>query len=417
MVQANDGKNGHLRRITTGVDSLDEVLDGGIPQYSIVFIAGPPGTGKTVLCQQALFANARANGTSLYLGTLSEPVFKMVRYVQEFSFFQASMVGTDVVYGDLGTALSRDGGPGVLAEMDRLIKEHRPSFLVIDSFKVIREHFEDEREFRAFTSDLMVRLAAWEVTAFLVGEYSHQDIWDQAEFGIADGILYLYGTEEPHTQKRYLRVMKMRGTGYFSGEHFFEISRNGIDVFPRMNPNVIGAYEIPNGRLGSAMEGLDEMMGGGLQNGTSLLIIGGAGSGKTLAALSFVVQQARLGKPSLFVSFEEDRAQLGRNMRAFDWDLDALAADNLLAIFHVSPSELELDRHAMLIKKQSDEVGACCVVIDTITAMEASVHIPGKYQSYLWAIVDYFKRSGVTVIMTYESAAQTELPESGINHI
>src|SRR6185295_17520918 len=171
------------------------------------------------------------------------------------------------------------GGAGVLSELDTLIKQHRPDFLVIDSFKVIREHFTNDRDFRAFTSELMVRLAAWEVTSLFVGEYSHEDIWDQPEFGIADGILYLYGTEEPHIQKRYLRVMKMRGTSYFSGEHFFDITSDGVNVFPRMNPAVIGEYQTPTGRLGSAMSGLSEMMDGGLQNGTSLLLIVGAGSG------------------------------------------------------------------------------------------------------------------------------------------
>ncbi|MBF6600037.1 MAG: AAA family ATPase [Dehalococcoidia bacterium] len=417
MVQVNDGKNGHLRRITTGVDALDQVLEGGVPQYAIVFIAGPPGTGKTVLCQQALFANARANGTSLYLATLSEPVFKMVRYVQEFSFFNANFVGNDVVYGDLGTALMRDGGPGVLAVLDALVKEHRPDFLVIDSYKVIREHFPTEREFREFTSELMVRLSAWEVTAFFVGEYSHEDIWDQPEFAIADGILYLYGTEEPHAQKRFLRVMKMRGTGYFSGEHFFDISRDGVTLYPRMNPNVIGAYEEPEGRIGSAIDGLAAMMGGGLPMGTALLIIGGAGSGKTLAALSLVIGEAQRGRPSLFVSFEEDASQLARNSLAFGWNLDRLKEQGLVEAYHVSPSELDLDRHAIIFKERAEAIGARCVVIDTITAMEASAHQPGKYQSYLWAIVDYFKRVGVTVAMTYESAAQTELPEAGVNHI
>ncbi len=417
MTQGRNGKRNGLERITTGIPALDSILGGGIPRYSIVFVAGPPGTGKTVLCQQMLYANARKASSALYLGTLSEPVLKMMRYVQGFSFFNASIVGAEVVYGDLGSALERDGGPGVLAELDELIKKQRPELLVIDSFKVLREHFPDVTEFRDFCCELMARLTAWEVTSLFIGEYSHDDIWEQPEFGIADGIIYVYGTEEPNRQKRFLRVMKMRGTDYFSGQHYFEISADGIELYPRMDPREIGEYQAPPEDVGSAIEGLNDMMDGGMQNGTSTLIIGGAGTGKTLAALSFLVEGARDGKPGLFVSFEESADQLIRNSEAFGWDLRGLISRGVLDVYHVAPSELDIDRHAVEIKLRAEAIKARRLAIDTITAMEASVIDRAKYQSHLWTLIDYFKRIGVTILMTYESAAQMELPQAGENHL
>ena len=412
------GARAGIERIATGIGPLDQILCGGIPQYSIVFVAGPPGTGKTVLCQQMLFASAQTSQRVLYLSTLSEPVLKMIRFVQEFSFFKPAMVGKEVVYGDLGSALIRnEGGAGVLAQIEELIAHHRPDFLVIDSFKVLREFFGEVAPFREFCSALMVRLTAWEVTSVFVGEYAHDDIWEQPEFSIADGIIFLYGTEEPRRQKRFLRVMKMRGTDYFSGQHYFEISSDGIDLYPRMDPRDIGEYQAPPERVGSVIDGLNVMMGGGIQNGTSALIVGGAGTGKTLAAMSFLVEGAREGKPGLFVSFEESAQQLVRNCEPFGWDLGGLMKRGLLDVYHVAPSELDVDRHAVVIKQRAAAIRAHRIVLDTITAIEASVLDRGKYQAHLWTIIDYFKRIGATIVMTHESAAQAELIKGGENHL
>lgn len=406
-----------LERIESGIPELDNILHGGIPHYSVVFVAGLPGSGKTVLCQQILFGCARKSQSVLYLGTLAEPVLKMIRYAQQFSFFHTSMVGKEVEYGDIGGALSRDGGARVLTAIEDFVLKQRPELLVIDSFKVLREQFADTAAFRDFCSTLMTRLATWEVTSIFVGEYAREAIWEEPEFGIADGIIYLYGTEEPRRQKRFLRVMKMRGTDHFSGEHYFEITSDGIELFPRMDPRDIGEYQAPAGNIGSAVEGLNDLMDGGLQNGTAALVIGGAGTGKTLAAMSFLVQGAREGKPGLFVSFEESAQQLVRNCEPFGWDLGGLMERGLLDIYHVAPSELDVDRHAVVFKQRADAIKAQRVVVDTITAIEASILDPSKYQAHLWTIIDYFKRVGATIVMTYESQGQTDLGQPAFNRL
>jgi circadian clock protein KaiC len=390
-----------IDRVTTGVESLDEVLEGGIPQYSIVFVAGLPGTGKTILCEQALFANAR-NGTCLYVSTLSEPVMKMLRFGQRFDFFDSTTLGHEVIYTDLGSSLQRGGADGFLRELEQLIQEHRPHFIVIDSFKVLREEFEEDRAFRKFAGDLMTMLSTWEVTSFLVGEYSDQDIREQPEFAIADGIIYLYGTEESLRQKRYLRIMKMRGTAIFSGEHYFEISNNGLTVYPRMNPEVIGEYATPEGRIGSSIAGFTDMMSGGVERSTVTMIVGGTGAGKTIVAVSMLVAAAQAGLPALLLTLEESPAQITRNIRSFGWEIDSLLERGLLDIVHVSPSELDLDSHAVLLRERAERMQAKIVAIDSISSFEAAVPDEQKYTSYLWAIADYFKRSGVAVVLTSE---------------
>ncbi|MCU0490350.1 MAG: AAA family ATPase [Chloroflexaceae bacterium] len=400
-----------LERLTTGSAQLDQIIGGGIPHYTLLFVAGLPGTGKTILTQQLVFSNARAGKTCLYLTTFSEPPIKLLRYAQGFSFFAPELFGQRVIYGDLGGAL-RNGGPdGLLGRLDELVRQHRPAILVIDSFKALRDLIHEPFAFRAFTLDLAARMATWEVTAVLVGEYSDDDLRGEPEFAIADGIIYLYGTEEAERQKRFLRVMKLRGSAVFSGEHYFDIGPTGVSVYPRMQPGVVGEYAVPTERLGSLVEGLDELLGGGLFNATATLIGGTSGTGKTLLALSFLVRQAQLGVPGLLVSFEESPGQIARNSQTFGWNLEALIAQGLIDIFHVSPSELNIDRHAAEFKERAERMGARCVVIDSISAFEASVLNPAKYQGYLWAIADYFKRSGIAIVMT------SELPGGGIDFL
>lgn len=406
-----------LERISTGVPALDIVLNGGIPRCSVVFIAGLPGTGKTILCEQAVWQNARKADRVLYLSTLSEPMLKMLRFTQQFDFFASDMVGRQVIYGDLGGALAQGGPQAVLVELSRLVEEHRPELLVIDSFKALRESIPDAVAFRVFASELVLRLSAWEVTTLLVGEYTEEDIRSEAGFAIADGIIYLYGTEEAGQQKRLLRIMKMRGTDYFQGDHVFEIGSGGITLYPRMNPRIVGEYALNGDRSASAIDGLTEMLGGGMFGSTSTLIVGVSGAGKTITALSFLVEAARAGKRCLYVSFEESEFQITRNSEAFGWGATALVEAGLLHFVHVSPSELDIDIHATTIKDMAAKTGADVVVIDSISGFEAISADQRKYQSYLWAINDHFKRSGISLIMTAESNGFFETGEFVPKHI
>lgn len=401
---ASPGRTQSQPRVTTGIVGLDEVLGGGIPKGSSVFVTGLPGAGKSVLSEQALFANARRAESVLYVTTLSEPPIKMLSFSRGFSFFQPALLERTVRYCDLGDALREGGASAAIRQLEELIREHRPEFLVLDSFKVFREHFKETSEYRAFAADMMIVLATWEVTSLLVGEYSFDEISREPEFAIADGIIHLSGTEEGHRQKRYINVVKMRGTNAFFGRHSFEIDDTGMTVYPRMRPDAQAEYVLSDERIGSAIMGLGEMMGGGIPAGTVTLISGGTGSGKTLTALSFGVEAARNGMKVLFVTLEEAANQLIRNASTLGWPVDELAERGAIQFLHVSPSEMDIDRQAAAIRQQAEQAGAQLIVIDSISAFDL---LPTKGDistvEYLWAISDYFKRRGTTLIMTTEA--------------
>jgi circadian clock protein KaiC len=214
--------------------------------------------------------------------------------------------------------------------------------------------------------------------------------------------MHLLGTEDGLRQQRRMRLMKMRGTDFFGGEHVFDITQEGLVLYPRMRPEVLGDYRPPKKRIGSAIGGLDSMLGGGIFDSSSMLIYGSAGSGKTLTALSFLVEAQRNGGPALLVSLEEGAHQIARNADAFGWQIESLMEQGLIDIMHISPSELNIDRHAALIQDRAAALKAEIVALDSIGAMEASVPSAEEYSAYLWAITDHFKRNGVAIIMTCE---------------
>ena len=389
-------------RLTTGVPALDDILNGGVPAGSVIFITGLPGSGKTILCEQALFANAAVMPSVLYATTLSEPPIKMLQFSSKFSFFKPALLESVVHYSDLGSALRNNGPAGLLKRLEELIRELRPGFMVLDSFRVLREYFADVKGFRAFASDLMIMLSTWEVTSFLVGEYRLDDTEVDPEFAIADGIIHLSGTNESVRQKRYLNILKMRGTDAFLGRHFFEIRDDGLHLYPRMTPHVSDDYVLGPRRLGTAIAGLGEMLSGGLYEGGVALISGGSGSGKTLVASSFAVECARRGEPALYVSFEESPQQLTDDWRRLGWDVSELGAEGVIDVLHVAPSELDIDRHTFVIQERARACKARLVVIDSVSAFDI---VPGNsviVHDYLWGIADYFKRQGITLILTTE---------------
>ena len=216
-----------LEKISTGVPSLDSILGGGLARNSVNVIAGPPGSGKTILAQQIVFHNAHQENRAPYLVTVSEPTMKMLRYNQQLNFFDADRVGTNVIYLDIGSTLLEGGLEKVAEQIEAYIEQYKPSLLAIDSFKALHEVAQDAPRLREFGYRLAVRLTTWGTTSLLVGEYNRKSINEAPIFAIADGILLLDQANRGMQTERYLEVIKMRGDNYFSGRHPFSISADG----------------------------------------------------------------------------------------------------------------------------------------------------------------------------------------------
>src|SRR5260370_6015448 len=279
-----------LQLESTGDESFDAILGGGIPSQSVVVIAGEPGSGKTVLTLQILFRAASEGKKCLYFTTMSEPAIKVIRYMQLFDFFDAALVDKQLVIADLSAAV-RKGADSTLTELSAMIEKHQPAFVAIDSFRAIADHIDTGHAGRSFVYDLATQTAGWGVTAFLVGEYVPDEFSKYAEFAIADGILRLGAEKQELTSVRQIEVLKLRGMDYVSGIHFLEISEKGVFVFPRVRaPKQADVPRVEKlERLSTRVAGLDELFGGGIQRIGSTVLQGASGSGKTILSLQFLL--------------------------------------------------------------------------------------------------------------------------------
>jgi len=410
-----------LERISTGIKSFDQILGGGLPLGSTVLIAGCPGSGKTIMAHQIMFHNARPDYKIIYLTTLAEPLVKVIKFQQEFSFFNTNKFQKSVIYQDLGSIMRKHGPAQALLIIEDLLKKHEPGMIIIDTIKTFADITQGITEFREFILDLSLRLTTWGCTTLLLGEYSEEDIEIRPESAIADGIICLYGNEEKKYQKRYLRVLKMRGTNHIIGETVFKITRNGVEIFPRINPLVNSqVYSQLEERISTGVAGLDALMCGGIQRGTTTLVSGSAGIGKTFLALSFAMAGLINGEKTVFVSFEENIEQLIHNCLNLGMDLRHYIQEGLLYFVHVSPIELDVDEHIYHIQKLVSEIQARRLVIDSISAFEIGMSDKVKYTDYVWALTDFFKTQGVSVLLTHEmhnTSTTSVLTKHGISYV
>lgn len=403
--------------MTSGASSLDAVLYGGFPAEGISLILGAPGSGKTLLAEQCVFANASPQRPALYLSTVSEPLEKILRYGQRLSFFDVALLGEAVFYEDLGALLHSGGLSGVFEHVRRMVRERSPGLLVVDSMRALQTYTEGPRAFRRFLHDLAGLLSAYPVTTLWVGEYAEQDTFDAPEFAIADAIIAL-GTERAAERSfRALEVLKLRGGDFASGRHAYRLSGDGITVFPRFaDPSDLSDYDLSEVGVPTGVRALDDMLHDGYRQGASTFLAGPTGIGKTTMGLHFAFEAARRGETAVLATFQEDLAELGRIARQFGWTLP----DDRVALMYRSPVDLYVDQWVHELLAIISATGATRVLIDSIAALRSASPDRTRFMEYLYSLLRRCARQGVSLMMTYEVSelsGLTRLDEDGLSHL
>jgi circadian clock protein KaiC len=389
-------------RISTGNAQADIILGGGFPANSINIVMGQPGTGKTIFAEQLLFNNAGGDRPLLYLTTLSEPMSKVISYAQRLDFFDVDVIGTRVMYDDLGAELSAHGPSVLVPWILDAIKRLSPAIIVIDSFKAIHD-IAGSTAMRPLVSDLAGVLAAYDVTTFLLGEYTQENIESYPEFAVADSIVQLERNPLGVRDERYLRVLKLRGSGYRAGQHAFRIAGDGLQIFPRLITPSFEAYIPAMERTTTGIEGLDEIVGGGVWRGSTTLLVGPTGAGKSTMGLQFALDAYRRGKPVLFVNFQENPAQVQRMIRALGV-APVVAAQNGFHHLYTSPVELQIDSVIVDIFNAIENLGVTRVVIDAVGDLMTAASDPVRLHDFLYSLVQHFVVRNVTTMVNLESA-------------
>ncbi|HZR10339.1 MAG TPA: ATPase domain-containing protein, partial [Myxococcales bacterium] len=364
-------ENTDIKRLRTGVRNLDALYMGGLPKSTVTVIAGPPGTGKTILAQQICFHNASPETPVLYFNTLSEPTAKTLRYASQFGYFDPSKLGAEFQFVDLGSVL-RAGG---LEEATGLIMEHvkrvKPAIVAVDSFKSFDDLAKSRAERRKFGYEIAVNLMAWETTALLLGEYRAEDLETNPLFSVVDGILTFRQREQSGEAQRFIHIVKMRGTEHSRDEHAFAITPNGIEVYsPRVTiQREDRADHVPSDpqRLQTGITKLDELLGEGIPLGSSLLVAGVAGTGKTVLGLEFLYRGALAGEKGIVFSFEETEERLRASARGLGWDIGREIDRGMLEIVFIPQPEILVEKHLLMMSERVRTLGARRVVIDSVS--------------------------------------------------
>jgi len=390
-------------KIPTGCPGLDEILFGGIIANTVSVLMGAPGTGKTIFAEQMAFKNASLKTPVLYLTTLSEPLEKFIAHGQRYSFFDSQQVGVSVFYEDLG-AMLRDEGVDKLSELiTDLFVQHRPKFLFIDSFKALNEIFPSTQSRRLIIYDLASALSSYQCTSFLVGEYSQEMMTALPEFAIADTVLNLMKVSTNVREQRFLRVEKFRGSNSIPGMHAFSISDEGIEMFPRLlTPRITPEYQPKVERVNTGINGLDEMVAEGFWRGSTTLLAGPSGTGKTIVGLNFIREGALNGEPGIMLGFQENPEQLARIMLNLGWEPAKLLHSGNFELMYRSPVEMQLDSVAAELFKRVRSGQVRRVVIDSLGDLERCSIDHRRFADFIYALTQWFAVENVTCIMTFE---------------
>jgi len=390
-----------INRLATGVPGLDEVLGGGLPEFSFNLIAGPPGCGKTTLAHQMMFALATPERPALFFTVLGEPPLKMLRYQQQFDFFDSEAINHSIRYINLADDTLAGDLDEVLRRIIVAVETHAPALVFVDSFRsvVLASQTQDNpnNNLPQFVQQLGMLMTTWQATTFLIGEYFTETDTNPI-FTVADGLIWLRQSVQRNSMVRKMEIMKMRGQPTLPGLHTFRIATSGIKVFPPAVAHPAATLTAATPRLKMGIPRLDEMLGGGLPRGYSLLVAGPSGSGKSILAASFLAEGARNGETGVIAAFEQ-RPNHQQNVA-----LAKLIESDQVGLVDSRAPDLSIDEVVHLLLNEITRLKATRVVIDSLSGFELALAptFRDDFRESLSRMVSALTGAGVSVLMTSE---------------
>jgi len=373
-------------QLPTGVPGLDEILGGGLPEYSFNIIAGAPGCGKTTLAHQIMFANATPEAPALYFTVLGEPAIKMLRYQQQFEYFDQSKLDGSIRFINLSQLVLDEDLEAVLVAIIKEVEQSNAKIVVVDSFRTVVRRTQarpNDMALQGFVQRLALHLTGCQATTFLIGEYVEGELLDNPVFTVADGLLWLYQSIERNSIVRKMQIIKLRGQESVPGMHTFRITDGGLQAFPR----TFGLTEAPS------------HVKGGRRLSTGIPKFD-----KLVLASQFIAEGLSKGEPGVIAIFEELPAEYARRAATLGMDLITPQKDGSLKIIYIRPLDLSVDETVHAVIDAVSKIKAQRVVLDSLVGFEMALapDYRHEFRESLYRMIVALTRLGVTVVSTVE---------------
>ena len=396
-----------IDRAATGITGLDDILGGGLARGRIYLLEGSPGTGKTTIATQFL-AEGVANGETVLYVTLSETEDELSASAASHGWAMEGIEIFELIPPE--NLLDEQQQQSLLYSSDlelgettrrifEVFERVRPQRLVLDSLSEIRLLAQGPLRYRRQILSLKHYFARREVTVLLLDDMTTEDA-DKTVHSVAHGVIRLeelapdYGAE-----RRRLRVIKYRGQRYRGGFHDFVIRTGGVEVFPRL-VSAEHKSEFTRDQLASGSPEMNALLGGGVERGSSVLILGPAGTGKSLLALTFIVGALSRGEKAAMFVFDEELGLLFARALGLGIDLQAMVDSGGLMIQQVDAAELSPGELSSRVRQCVEQQGARTVVMDSLNGYQASMPHESALILHMHELLQYLNRQGATTFLT-----------------
>lgn len=396
--------NGASGRVETGIAGLDNVLNGGLPSNHVYLLEGDPGTGKTTLAMQFLMEGVRAGERAMYV-SLSETKRELLAVAESHGW---DLTGVDIF--ELPSAYTKPGDQYTVFHASEVeltditkailerVEETEPHRLVLDSLSEVRLLAGDALRYRRQILSLKQFFAGRQCTVFLLEDRTATKR-DLDVASISHGVISLeHLTREYGAERRRLRIIKMRGLRFRGGFHDYTIHTGGLQIYPRL---VAAEFRGQHGvdLVSSGIAELDALLGGGIDCGTSALILGPAGCGKSSIAAQYVAEAGRRGGAAAFYTFDEVPYTLLKRSAALGADLTPYLKSGRLRLEQVDPAELSPGEFVHRVQKEVDQNHASVVVIDSLNGLMNAMPGEESLAIQLHETLSYLNQRGIVTIL------------------
>jgi circadian clock protein KaiC len=409
-----------LKKCPTGILGLDEITGGGLPKGRTTIVCGGPGCGKTMLGVEFLVRGAMKFNEPGVLMAFEETPREIATNVASLGFDIQALARRKKLYLDFlsvePSEIKESGDydlEGLFIRLQGAIAAVGAKRVMFDTLEALFSGFSNPQILRAEFRRLFRWLKDRGLTAIVTAERGEGNLsrYGLEEY-VSDCVILLDHRVKNQISERRLRIVKYRGTSHGADEYPFLIDECGISILPLSALQL--QHKVWNERVSSGIPDLDKMLEGqGYYRGTSILVTGTAGSGKTSVSAAFIDAACRRGERCLFIDFEESRDQVARNMKSIGLNLNRWARNGLLTHEAWRPTQFGIEMHLLRIHKLIEKHKPQCVVIDPITNL---MHGGGDKEVYsmMMRLMDFLKNSGITAIFVSLTAGGSKLESSTV---